>query len=92
MTDSRDVPPLSPEDPELAAACAALGERWAQAVYRTAYSPVPGAELVPMFEGFATQLVDALRSAPFSAVPAEQVGAEVVEARFTRPDLVARQH
>jgi hypothetical protein len=43
MTDSRDVPPLSPEDPELAAACAALGERWAQAVYRTAYSPVPGA-------------------------------------------------
>jgi diguanylate cyclase (GGDEF)-like protein/PAS domain S-box-containing protein len=85
MTDSRDVPPLSPEDPELAAACAALGERWAQAVYRTAYSPVPGAELVPMFERFVAQLVDALRSAPFSAIAAEQVGAAVVEARFTGP-------
>ena len=85
MTDSRDVPPVSPEDPELAAACAALGERWAQAVYRTAYSPVPGAELVPMFEGFVAQLVDALRSAPFSPMPAEQVGAAVVEARFTGP-------
>ena len=85
MTDSRDVPPLSPEDPELAAACAALGERWAQAVYRTAYSPVPGAELVPMFERFVVQLVDALRSAPFSATAAEEVGAAVVEARFTGP-------
>ncbi|HEX4223166.1 MAG TPA: EAL domain-containing protein [Pseudonocardiaceae bacterium] len=85
MTDSRDVPPLSPEDPELAAACAALGERWAQAVYRTAYSPVPGAELVPMFERFVAQLVDALRGVPFSAIEAEQVGAAVVEARFTGP-------
>ena len=85
MTDSRDVPPRSPEDPELAAACAALGERWAQAVYRTAYSPVPGAELVPMFQRFVAQLVDALCGAPFSAVPAEQVGAAVVEARFTGP-------
>jgi diguanylate cyclase (GGDEF)-like protein/PAS domain S-box-containing protein len=85
MTDSRDVPPLPPENPELAAACAALGERWAQAVYRTAYSPVPGAELVPMFEGFVAQLVGALFSAPFSAMPAEQVGAALVEARFTGP-------
>lgn len=85
MTDSRDVPPLSPEDPELAAACAALGERWAQAVYRTAYSPVPGAELVPMFERFVAQLVDALRGAPFSPTAAEEVGAAVVEARFTGP-------
>ena len=85
MTDSRDVPPLSPEDPELAAACAALGERWAQAVYRTAYSPVPGAELVPMFERFVAQLVDALRSAPFSGLAAEEVGVAVVKARFTGP-------
>ncbi|HEX3780669.1 MAG TPA: EAL domain-containing protein [Pseudonocardiaceae bacterium] len=84
MTDSPDVPP-PPEDPELAAACAALGERWAQAVYRTAYSPVPGAELVPMFESFAAQLIDALRALPFSALPAEQVGGAVVEARFTGP-------
>ncbi len=85
MTDSRDVPPLSPDNPELAAACAAVGERWAQAVYRTAYSPVPGAELVPMFEGFVAQLVGALLSAPFSAMPAEQVGAALVDARFTGP-------
>jgi len=85
MTDSPDVPPPPPENPELAAACSTLGERWAQAVYRTAYSPVPGAELVPMFDSFAAQLIDALCGVPFSVLPAEQVGAAVVEARFTGP-------
>lgn len=63
---------------------------WTQALMGTSYVPMTGAEVEGQLRGGTDQLVDALLADPFDPSPAEQVGADLVDAHFTSADSLDR--
>lgn len=86
MIVSAQPPSPQPARPPDAGLRAELSGAWAHAIYRTAYSPVPGPELEAMFARLVDRIIAVLWAEPFVPADAEQVGADVVQANFTGPE------
>jgi diguanylate cyclase (GGDEF)-like protein/PAS domain S-box-containing protein len=75
-------PPDGPP-PEVGPAHPALGERWAKALTRTAYSPTSRRKIRRDVDAHVDALVALLKALDFTAEPAHEIGAWLVAARYT---------
>jgi diguanylate cyclase (GGDEF)-like protein/PAS domain S-box-containing protein len=69
---------------------AAFARAWAQAVIGTGYVPLTVEALEELLAGYARTLVEVLRSEPFCADPAADVGAQLVGVHITAPEALRR--
>ena len=74
-----DGPPPSGTEP----AHLRLGEKWAKALARTAYSPMSRRKIRRHLDTHVDALVGLLTATPFTAEPAAEIGAWLVDARYT---------
>jgi diguanylate cyclase (GGDEF)-like protein len=63
---------------------------WASAIHRACFVPMRFAERCQMLSGLADQLVRALRAEPFDPAAGQQVGAALVGADYTAPEVLGR--
>ncbi|WP_280360881.1 sensor domain-containing diguanylate cyclase [Nocardia wallacei] len=71
-------------------AVAALARRWRIAVSDTGFVPMPLAELEALLAGLVERLTTAIAAEPFDAKAAAEVGAELVRANLTDPQVLGR--
>lgn len=65
-----------------------FAQQWVRALGRTSFVPLPLAEREAILLGFSRRFVTALTAAPFDAEQAFEIGAELVESEFAKPEIL----